>query len=158
MSTAESNGPETWRLVYVSRNEIRGSEAEVQAEIEQILTAARSSNEADGVCGALLFNRDCFAQALEGPQAQVQATFERIQCDPRHSEVVILGFEMVAAPLFSGWSMGYVGSERSLDGEFGRMGIGAGAELADIPPDGLFALMQVHLDESEARGNHRRAA
>ena len=158
MTSTENETRDIWRLAYVSRNEITGSDAEIQAEVEQILSVSRRSNEAVGVRGALLFNRDCFAQALEGARDEVQTTFERIQCDPRHSDVVILGFEAVAAPLFDGWSMGYAGSDERLDGRLRDIGIGAGADLADVSADGLFELMHTHLLESESRGNARRAA
>ena len=158
MTITDTLAPEVWRLVYISRNEIEGSEAEIQAEIEQILAVARTSNDAVGVCGALLFNRDCFAQALEGPQAAVQATFERIQCDPRHSDVVILGFDAVPEATFEGWSMGYAGSDETLERRFRDAGVDAGKDLADVSADALFELMRVHLDESERRGDVRRAA
>ena len=37
-----------------------------------------------------MFNSGCFAQVLEGPHHAIQATFERIQCDERHSDVTVL--------------------------------------------------------------------
>ena len=83
------------RLVYYSRNAIPGTSGELERHIEQILETSRRNNEAVGVTGALMFNNGCFAQILEGPREAVEKTFERIQRDPRHSDVVLLDLSTV---------------------------------------------------------------
>lgn len=93
-----------FRIVYMSRNAV--AEAPLAGEVERILAASRRNNAAEGVTGALLFNRDIFAQVLEGPPAAVERTFERIQRDPRHDAVMVLE----AGPAgegraFADWSM-----------------------------------------------------
>lgn len=98
-----------WRLVYLSRNRIGGPAAVRRAEVERILAAARRTNGRLGVTGALLFNRGCFAQALEGRQPAVEQVFERIQRDGRHAEVTVLDFAPVAARGFGAWSMAFAG-------------------------------------------------
>jgi hypothetical protein len=65
--------------------------------------------------GTLLFNRGCFAQVLEGPREAVERTFERIQRDPRHADVMPLEFAPVARRGFPSWSMAFVA--RSAPGE-----------------------------------------
>ncbi|WP_161993780.1 BLUF domain-containing protein [Muricoccus nepalensis] len=97
------------RLVYVSRNLLAGSPGETEAEVLGILAVSRRNNARVGITGALLFSTDCFAQVLEGPLAAVQATFERIQCDQRHTDTVVLSCEAVAGREFAGWSMAYAG-------------------------------------------------
>jgi hypothetical protein len=99
------------RLIYYSRNLIPGSPEEVASEIRGILDVSVRNNARCGVTGALLFNRGCFAQVLEGRQGDVEATFERIQCDPRHSDVQVLQFDRVAERGFGSWSMAFVGAD-----------------------------------------------
>jgi hypothetical protein len=57
-----------------------------------------------------MFNAGCFAQVLEGPSANVEAVFERIQQDKRHGDVTLLAFETIKARSFGNWSMGFVGA------------------------------------------------
>lgn len=104
-----SHADDLLRLVYVSRNLLPA--AEVEAEIETILAAARRRNPRLGVTGSLFFSEDCFAQALEGPPDAVESLFELIQMDPRDDKVVVLEAGKVAARQFSNWSMGYAGRQ-----------------------------------------------
>ena len=98
------------RLVYCSRNVIADAHDDVAREVEQILAASRRNNPRDGITGALLYGEGCFAQVLEGPLAAVERTFERIQCDFRHADVVVLEVQAVEARLFGDWSMAYGGA------------------------------------------------
>jgi len=102
------------RVVYVSHNTIEGDDDELALQIEQILDTARSRNREVGITGALMFNRGLFAQILEGPTAAVEETFERIQCDLRHADVVMVACEAVAKRSFDQWSMAYVGSREKI--------------------------------------------
>lgn len=95
------------QIVYCSRNRIEGSAQEVDSAISSILVGARSKNKSADVSGALLFNGAAFAQVLEGPLSAVEEIFEAIQCDPRHTEVVVLHNGESSARCFSDWSMAY---------------------------------------------------
>jgi hypothetical protein len=97
------------RLVYYSENRISGPPAEINAQIEQILSASRRNNEKVGVTGALMFSEGFFGQVLEGPAAAVEATFERIQRDTRHGDVSLLEFRPIEDRSFDKWSMAFVG-------------------------------------------------
>jgi hypothetical protein len=96
-----------FRLVYASRSLV--PEDRVPVELPRILEVARRRNAARDITGALLFSADGFVQALEGPMAAVERTFERIQCDPRHADVVVLEAGPVPGRDFDGWSMAYAG-------------------------------------------------
>lgn len=96
-----------YQIVYVSRNSICGTVEQVETEIAAILEKSRMNNERAGITGALLFNGQSFAQVLEGPAANVEETYERIQCDPRHADVVLLSNGRCASRMFSDWSMAY---------------------------------------------------
>ncbi len=98
-----------YKLVYCSRNTIEETPEQTVAEIQSILACARSNNAKVGVTGALLFSADVFAQVLEGPAEAVERIFEKIQRDPRHSDVVILQSEHTEARDFPEWSMAFAG-------------------------------------------------
>jgi hypothetical protein len=101
-----------YRLVYCSRNQIRGTHEEIIAEIQSILSASRENNPPAGLTGALLFNEGLFAQVLEGPVESVDGTFERIQCDPRHSDVTVLQNGPANHRDFPAWSMAFAASSK----------------------------------------------
>ena len=123
-----------FRLIYISRNLLPEHGRRASSRASSI--RARACNAAHGVTGALLFSGDCFVQALEGPAAAVEADFERIQCDPRHSEVVVLEAAPVPAREFGAWSMAYAGRCHDAEARFaalaGSAGSGEGAPAGRV--------------------------
>ena len=138
-----------YRLVYVSRNDITGDTGAVRREVDQILATSRRNNARAGVTGALMFNHGCFAQALEGPHDALQGVFERIQCDPRHSRVVVLAFEPVAQPAFAEWSMAYVGADPGALEEFSDLHLAGGLTTDPLAAERVFRLLHDHLREAD---------
>ncbi|MEO1688606.1 MAG: BLUF domain-containing protein [Pseudomonadota bacterium] len=126
------------RIAYISRNAMPyEDEDRIRFEIDAILEASQPRNAAVGVGGALMFNHGVFVQVLEGPTQAVEATFNRIQCDPRHRDVAVLEIEPIAATVFHGWSMGFVGRDvaeaEAYAGIAARSGFDAAAEaLPDL--------------------------
>ncbi len=104
-----------YRVLYCSRNRILGDAGSVTAQITTILAASRENNAREGITGGLLFSTGCFAQVLEGRSAAVEATFERIQCDDRHNDVILLEAEPIAERAFPDWSMAFTGSDARAD-------------------------------------------
>ncbi len=102
-----------YKILYCSRNLIEGGQTRRDEEISKILQSARVNNKQRNVTGALLFNAGCFAQALEGPQLAVEEIFEKIQRDPRHSDVTVLQTETRGKRDFPDWSMAHVYPESS---------------------------------------------
>jgi blue light- and temperature-responsive anti-repressor len=119
---------DVYRILYCSRNDIQNSLDHQLAEIRKILVSARANNAACGITGALLFNAGCFAQVLEGPLQEVEATFEKIQRDLRHTDVTVLEACSVAQREFPDWSMAFSGSAQ-----------GDSAAFAEFTLDGAFA-------------------
>jgi hypothetical protein len=132
-------------LAYVSRSTLTGSEAEVRAEIKSILAAARRKNTAKSVTGALVFNADGFAQVLEGSKACVDALFENIARDPRHTDVRVLKREPIERRSFPYWSMAFVhvAPDASVDFGFGD----GGAEPRDLAAT-IHDLIALHVAEA----------
>jgi hypothetical protein len=95
-------------------------------EIESMLKTARRRNPQCNVGGALLVSDGRFVQALEGDKKDVQATFERISLDPRHTGIEILCAQTTNKRRFTEWSMAYVGDSESLRNQY------AGEPLASL--------------------------
>lgn len=119
---------DVYRILYCSRNDIHSSPDHQLAEIRKILASARANNVICDITGALLFNAGCFAQILEGPLHQVEATFEKIQRDLRHTDVTVLEACAVAHREFPDWSMAFSGSTQ-----------GGNTAFAEFTLEGAFA-------------------
>jgi hypothetical protein len=76
-----------------------------EAALNGILMASRRANERDGVTGALICRRDIYIQWLEGPEAQVRGTLERIKRDDRHVELKLHVGDRVSHRMFAEWAM-----------------------------------------------------
>ena len=96
-------------IVYRSIPVFSGSVSSYLGEVDAILATARRRNPAAGVTGAMLFNEDWFVQLLEGEEAHVRATYDRIAADPRHEDVELLVQMPCESRRFPDWSMGFVG-------------------------------------------------
>ncbi|EHR72806.1 acylphosphatase [Burkholderiales bacterium JOSHI_001] len=77
------------------------------ADLAALLRTARHHNERLGLTGMLLYADGSFFQVLEGPQDAVDATYARIEADPRHSQVTRIIREPIPRRFFSAWSMGF---------------------------------------------------
>ena len=137
------------RLVYYSKNAIEHGGTAVDTEIRQILASSRRNNPAVGVTGALMFNQGCFAQALEGPRTAIERTFERIQRDFRHADVVALQFAPTSERCFPTWSMAFVGSTAADMTRYGDIAGESGFDPATLTGDRLFETLHALVLEEE---------
>jgi hypothetical protein len=96
-------------IVYRSIPVFSGSIANYLGEVDKILATARRRNPDANVTGAMLFNEDWFVQLLEGDEADVRSTYDRIAADPRHEDVELLVEGATPSRQFPDWSMGFVG-------------------------------------------------
>jgi len=91
------------RLTYMSR---ATRDMSLQ-DIQDILTVARENNQGIDICGMLCYDQRYFLQTLEGDREQVNELFLDIADDPRHDDVVIIGYEYIDATTFGSWDMGF---------------------------------------------------
>jgi len=77
------------------------------AALQAILEKARSRNEQDAVTGFLLYADESFLQILEGEEAVLTATFDRIAQDPRHTDLRLLQRSPISQRRFGSWTMGF---------------------------------------------------
>ena len=82
-------------------------------ELLALLTVVRRINESLGVTGILLYVDGTFFQVLEGSSADVTALYDKIHGDRRHTRVLKLIQEPIAARDFPDWSMGYAAVSRA---------------------------------------------
>ena len=142
-----------YRLIYLSRNTTPGGNENIHREIEQILAVSRKRNAATRITGALMFNRECFAQVLGGAHDDIQETFERIQCDPCHANVVVLSFEPVQMRRFTHWSMGYIGHDTLASKEFTQIQQATGFDAKQLSGERIYDLLHGHLYAVEKAGS-----
>ena len=83
----------------------------------QLVDKASRSNKALNVTGALSFDNGRFGQILEGKPKDVEAIWELILKDPRHTNVVSLGMKKINARRFANWSMRLCGREEIVAAE-----------------------------------------
>ena len=91
------------RLIYAS---LRGSRS--PRDMIEILEQSEARNAVDAITGALVMTPDYYLQLLEGERKVVDACYQRICRDPRHSHVGLILFELVDERLFPDWSMSAV--------------------------------------------------
>jgi hypothetical protein len=106
-----------FRILYRSRCAIEGSDLAVEEQVERLLAQSKAGNAKNGVTGALMLTASTFVQALEGPAAALEETFERICRDLRHVDVQLLEFSQIPERAFGGWSMSRV----TADGAVGAL-------------------------------------
>lgn len=70
-----------------------------------ILLDARRGNTLNDVTGALIVRDDLYLQLLEGPPEMVEAAYERINRDDRHTNMRRIVRRRVEERMFPNWSM-----------------------------------------------------
>lgn len=88
-------------LIYVST----AAAAFRPADLDPLAAAAARANAALGVTGLLAYNGAHFMQLLEGEEAAVEATLDRIAADWRHSGLVVIRRGARAGRECPDWSM-----------------------------------------------------
>lgn len=96
------------RLMYASR----AADSVNSDDLAAILKKSKTNNPPIGVTGVLCFSDGIFLQVLEGGRSPVSGLYNKIVCDPRHHDVVLLSYEEVHERSFAGWSMGQVNLSR----------------------------------------------
>ena len=78
-------------------------------DINAIATQAALNNTSLDVTGVLMTSGGLFFQVLEGPEDVVDALYERIGRDPRHTDMLLLKSEVnVSRRIFPNWAMRFV--------------------------------------------------
>lgn len=91
-----------YRLIYISSGYTKFAMDELRA----IIDVSVKNNAAVDVTGMLLYLDGNFLQLLEGKPDDVEAVYDRILRDSRHSGAMVLSRADVAERLFPDWAMG----------------------------------------------------
>jgi hypothetical protein len=75
------------------------------AALGELVAGSALRNGANGLTGMLCYYDGSFLQFLEGEEAAVQQTFDRIRADPRHGGVIVVYRKPIDARLFPDWTM-----------------------------------------------------
>ncbi len=128
------------QIIYHSR--YRSGSGGISAQLRDIIAVSQRNNGRNRVTGFLIFDKTHFIQVLEGEEADVEATFERLSQDSRHESITVIERRAVDNRQFTDWSMG--GSVRSPDMQhiYHRYGFGPDADLTGADPDAVVALAQ----------------
>jgi uncharacterized membrane protein (DUF373 family) len=91
------------RIVYISVATKPFSED----DLLHLLAKCRSSNTEKSITGQLIYSDGSFMQVLEGPEAAIDATYNKIKDDPRHKNVQLIERDVIQERQFRDWSMGF---------------------------------------------------
>src|SRR4051812_45594052 len=76
-------------------------------ELKGLLKQSVELNAREEITGFLVYHDGGFMQVLEGPEANVRATFARISRDRRHYAINTIVTEPIVEREFSGWHMAF---------------------------------------------------
>lgn len=94
----------TYQIMYSSQ----ATQPMTVSGLEQILTDARTGNEARNVTGALVYVDGVFFQILEGDEDVIRNLMASIARDSRHHSVKVFYEAEVDSPAFQSWRMAYL--------------------------------------------------
>ncbi|MCI4665317.1 MAG: BLUF domain-containing protein [Neomegalonema sp.] len=83
-------------------------------QLNRLAESSKRKNEAQQVSGALIECEGLFIQTLEGDEAVINNILNKIQRDPRHSEVTIVSIDAAPMRRYAHWSMGCFSVPRSM--------------------------------------------
>ena len=78
-----------------------------EEDLVALLHQSRKHNSRVGITGVLLFVRGHIVQVLEGDKQAVEALYERIKQDTKHTNVSLAINRPISQRLFAKWAMGY---------------------------------------------------
>lgn len=89
------------RIVYRST----ATGAFFDTQLEELARAAQANNRRNNVTGVLVYTGVKFVQVLEGEADIVDATFQRIGQDSRHSGIQMMFRGAIEERMFGDWAM-----------------------------------------------------
>jgi len=143
------------RLIYFSENKMGiVSRSKRMADLQGV---AVDRNRKVQITGALVYDDLWFVQALEGEEAAVKSTFERIARDKRHANSKIIRFANAPTRLFGEWAMGFAARNPRTESLFGQHWCNKGMNPSSMTEQGILTLM-VELGRQGSMSNRSKAA
>jgi hypothetical protein len=88
------------RTIYVSR-----ASSALPRELKDILATSRNNNPVRGISGAMCLINGVYLQCLEGEAAVVDALYQKIISDTRHTVPKLLERQVITQREFPKWAM-----------------------------------------------------
>jgi hypothetical protein len=101
--TSKEDARDLVHCIYCSAST---QKAVTDADLKALLAECRRKNGAAGITGILLYRDGSFFQVLEGERESVEALYDKIGLDKRHTKVTKIIFEPIEARDFAEWTMG----------------------------------------------------
>lgn len=125
----EDNGTYSYKsLIYVSK----AAKNVDYEEVLNILTHSWKYNHNSYISGMLINDNKHFMQIIQGPTAAIDKLYERISKDQRHSNIKLIGQELLHTRDCTGWSIGFYDQQEVADIFYDALQIGHGKELYNI--------------------------
>lgn len=115
-------------LIYVSKAE----ENVDYDEILNILTHSWKYNHNSYVSGMLLHDNGHFMQIIQGPILTIDKLYARIEHDPRHKDLKLIGEELLHERDCTGWGIGLYDDQEVANVFYESLKIGHGESLYDV--------------------------
>lgn len=77
------------------------------AELLDLLQSVRVKNTENNITGMLLYGDGTFMQVLEGEKEDIRNTYNAIQADTRHRNIIVMITGLLNERVFSKWSMSF---------------------------------------------------
>ncbi|AII50564.1 BLUF domain-containing protein [Hymenobacter sp. APR13] len=90
-------------IIYISS----ATQSMSDDELTMLLTQCRRNNEQLQITGALVYGGGQFMQIMEGDKATVQALYDKVEADARHTGVMKLADKDIPYRSFGNWSMAF---------------------------------------------------
>lgn len=114
-------------LIYVSTAE----EYVDYDEILNILTHSWKYNHNSYISGMLICDNKHFIQLIQGPIATIDKLYTRISKDKRHTDIKLIGEELLHERNCSGWGIGFYDNQEVADIFYDSLNVGHGKALYD---------------------------
>lgn len=125
------------RTIYVSR-----ASSPMPLELKDILAVSRKNNPVRGISGAMCFLDGVYLQFLEGEAVIVDALYQKIEKDSRHTDVKMLVHEPIAQRGYPKWSMALLTWNEEIKTLFSRFNPDSACDLYAADPATVAALLR----------------
>ena len=136
------------RLTYFSRNRLARAQDAGNGSLADILKTSAANNSRNNITAVLVHDDRWFAQVLEGVESVVSATFERILCDGRHTDVNLVAMQPIAQRLYPAFAMADVARGRDNDDLFRHYAEDERFDPRQMRADRLSDLIEAVVDRS----------
>ncbi len=91
------------QLIYISS----ATKQLADDELDNMLESSIRHNQRQEVTGMLLYSDGNFMQVIEGEEAKINETYERICEDTRHRNIILVNQETISEREFESWPLGF---------------------------------------------------